>query len=58
MVMTSCSMPVISEIAVTLRVPSAMREICTIMLTAEAICCRTARSGMFRLAIATIVSRR
>ena len=57
-VMTSPSMPVISEIAVTLRVPSDMRVTWTIKLMAEAICCRIARSGIFRLAIATIVSSR
>ena len=37
-VITSCSMPVISEMVVTLRVPSGMREICRMTLTAEAIC--------------------
>ena len=58
MVMTSPSMPVISEMPVTLRVPSAMRETWTMMFTADAICWRIARSGMFRFAIATIVSSR
>ena len=53
---TSPSMPTISEIDVTLRVPSAMRETWMIKLIAEATCCRTARSGMLRFAIATIVS--
>ena len=37
--MTSPSMPVISEMPVTLRVPSDMRDTCTIRLTADAICC-------------------
>ena len=55
---TSPSMPVSSVIDVTLRVPSAMRLMCTTRLTAEATCWRIARSGMFRLAMATIVSRR
>ena len=58
MVMTSCSMPVISDTEVTLRVPSDMRLIWMTRLTADAICWRTALSGMFRSAIATIVSRR
>ena len=57
-VMTSPSMPVISEIAVTRRLPSDSRVAWITRFTAEAICCRTARSGMFRLAIATMVSRR
>ena len=57
-VMTSRSIPVISVIAVTLRVPSDMRETWTTRLIAEAICWRMARSGMFRFAIATIVSSR
>ena len=35
-----------------------MRPTCTITLTAEEICWRIAFSGMLRLAIATIVSRR
>ena len=57
-VMTSPSMPVISVIAVTLRVPSDSRVICTTSSIADAICCRIAFSGMFRFAIATIVSSR
>ena len=51
-------MPVTSVIAVTFRVPSDRRVTCTIRLIADAICCRTARSGMLRLAMATIVSSR
>ena len=49
-------MPVISEMLVTLRDPSLMREACTTMVMAEAICWRTVRSGRFRLLIATIDS--
>src|SRR4029453_4302015 len=57
-VMTSPSIPVISLMAVTFRVPSVMRAIWTTISIAEAICCRTALSGMFRFAIATMVSKR
>ena len=48
-VITSPSMPVISVIAVTRRVPSDSRAIWTMRLTAEAICWRTARSGMLQV---------
>ena len=51
-------MPVTSDMPVTLRVPSDMRETCTMTLTADATCCRIALSGTFRLAIAIIVSSR
>ena len=49
MVMTSPSMPVISEIAVTLRVPS-LNRVCwtTTSWMAAAICCRMARSSGIR----------
>ena len=57
-VITSPSIPVISVTPVTRRVPSDIRESWTTRLTAEATCWRTALSGMLRLAIATIVSRR
>ena len=40
-------MPVISVMEVTFLVPSAMRLTCTTIWTAETICWRTARSGMF-----------
>jgi len=57
MEMMLSSMPVISEMLVTLRVPSLMRETWTTIEIAEAICCRTVFSGRFRLHIATIDSR-
>ena len=50
------SMPVISEILVTLRVPSLMREACTTIVMAAAICWRTDFSGIFMLPMATIDS--
>ena len=43
--------PVISVMCVTRRVPSLIRETCTMSWTADAICCRTAFSGRLRLAI-------
>ena len=58
MLMTFSSMPVISEILITLRVPSLRRETCTTMVIAEAICWRTCVSGRLRLAMATMDSRR
>ncbi len=54
----SSSMPVISEMVVTLRVPSERRAICTTACTADAIWWRTARSGMFRFAMETMFSTR
>ena len=57
-VMTDCSMPVISVMAVTLRLPSDRRVTWIRRLTADAVCSRIARSGRFRFAMATIVSSR
>ena len=51
-------MPMTSEIVITLRVPSERRAICTTACTADAICLRTARSGMLKLAIETMFSIR
>ena len=56
--MVSPSIPVISLMAVTFRVPSDTRATWTMSSMAEAICCRTAFSGMFRFAMATMVSMR
>ena len=58
MTMTSPSMPWTSVMFVILRVPSRMRDWCTMRSTAEAICSRMARSGRSMPAISTIVSRR
>ena len=58
MVMMSPSMPTISEICVTLRVPSDRRLTWTTRLMALAICCRIAFSGSSRPAIEIIVSSR
>ena len=57
-VMMSPSMPVISEMLVTLRVPSLRRVCCTTIWIAEAICWRIARSGRLVAPIAIIVSMR
>ena len=56
MLITFSSMPVISEMLVTLREPSLMRVACTTMVMAEAICWRTDFSGRFMLPMATIDS--
>ena len=56
--MTSPSMPAISATLCTRRMPSRMRSICTIRLTALAICMRIALSGRLRLAIITMFSTR
>src|SRR5262249_19542329 len=58
MVMTSPSMPVISETVVTLRVPSLKRVCWTTIWMADEICWRIARSGRFVAPIAIIVSIR
>src|SRR5690606_10883430 len=58
MVITSPSIPTISEMERIFRVPSLRRAACTTTLMAAAICCRIAFSGRFRLAIETIVSSR
>ena len=58
MLMTFSSMPVISVMLMTLRLPSLMRVNCTTMVMRRAICWRTVFSGRFRLLIATIDSRR
>src|SRR5437016_4511605 len=47
----SPSTPVTSETAITLREPSERRAICTTPWIADAICWRTARSGILRLAM-------
>jgi hypothetical protein len=57
-VMTSPSIPVISEMLVTLRVPSAMRDCWITIWMAAAICWRMARSGRLVAPIAIIVSIR
>ena len=54
----SPSIPVTSVMLVTRRVPSLMREHCTRMWTAAAICCRIAVRCMLALASVTITSRR
>ena len=56
MLITLSSMPVISEMLVTLRVPSLIRVACTTIEMAEEICWRTDFSGRFMLPIATIDS--
>ncbi len=53
----SPSIPVISEIEITLRVPSLRRDICTMILIAEADCWRIAFSGRFSPDIAAMVSK-
>src|SRR6266540_2324961 len=58
MVITSCSMPTISVIWVTLREPSRRRLSWTTRLMAPAICWRIARTGRSTPAIRTSVSRR
>ena len=58
MVITSPSMPTISEICVTLRVPSPRRLTWITTLMALAICCRIAFSGRSRLAMEIMVSSR
>ena len=58
MVMTSPSMPVISEMLVTLRVPSPSRLTWITTWMALAICWRIAFSGRSRLAMAIMVSSR
>jgi hypothetical protein len=58
MVTTGPSIPVISAMLVTLRVPSERRVIWTTTSMAELICWRIALSGSCRPAMATIVSRR
>src|SRR5688572_5884878 len=57
-VMMSPSIPVISEMLVTLRVPSLRRVCCITIWMAEAICWRIALSGRFVEPIAIIVSTR
>src|SRR5882724_2791065 len=54
----SPSIPEISETLTTLRVPSLRRAIWITAWIADANCWRTARSGIFRLAMETMVSTR
>ena len=58
MVTTPPSMPVTSEIAITLREPSGRRDCWTMMWIAEAICSRIARLGSSMPASSTRVSMR
>ena len=56
--MVSPSMPLISEIFISLRVPSDSRLTWTIMLMAEAICWRIARCGIEKPPSSIIISSR
>ena len=56
--MTSPSIPVISEMLVTFRVPSLIRDCCMTTWMADAICWRIAFSGRFVAPIEIIVSIR
>ena len=56
MLITFSSIPVISEMLVTLRVPSLSRSACTTMVMAEAICWRTDFSFRFMFPMATMDS--
>jgi hypothetical protein len=58
MEMTSVSMPVTSEIVITLRIPSDRRDTCTTAWIADAIWRRTARSRMHQMVIETMFSIR